>query len=582
MVKAVSRRLVRPSRAALVLLVAGGAVAGCGDNRPFSRNNTASDATKLAVPSTLTPPVQVGRIDGAPAAWHMNEKVAEALRQRDIPSGTAKQGQTGYVLRGEVRQTNQTAESSQVNVVWKLYDNKGNKVGEVTQVAAIPRGAMRKTNDDLLEAIADAAAESISPIVPSTRIDVADNVTTGEPDDKKAARAAKDKVTALGRQKPTNSGIARNFKAHVNGDKTPKATALTLPRPLAKRDDDAKRATAIGRLDDGNSVLSRNLAKGINPAAGDDTKTKRRKVDARPPELSDPKRAEPKIAFRERPRPVKLHKVDGTQVATAPKTKAEPTKRPPHVVTEFYPNASKARRQATAPTPVKRVTIASTPAPKASPPARKKVAAIAPSTRSTTVDIPPPPKKMVKKVAKRTVKKAVEPAPKQVAATPPARTAGKFVFWVQVGSYRTATLSAAKWTETRDRAPALLGNVAHRIHRARVGDRGIWHRIQVGPYATKSLALEKCRQLKAAQVDCFILPERSGPGLNPISQAPLRTPRVTVVTNDTDSIAAVPRRVHRSVAKAAPRRHTRRYRRTGRHADDFPLTTAPGLPGVIP
>jgi hypothetical protein len=579
MVTAVAHHLVRPSRVALVLLFAGGAVAGCGDDLPFSRNHTASDATKLAVPSTLTPPVQVVDIDGAPRGWHMREKVAEALRQRDIPAGTANQGKAGYVLRGEVRETDRTKRSAQVNVVWKLYDAKGKKVGEVTQVAAVPRGAMRKANDDVLEAIADAAAESISPIVPSTRLDVADNVTTGEPDDKAKRKVPKKKVTALGKQKPTNTGIARNFEARVKDAERDKDGKIKLPKPLHPRTADARKSpTAIGRIDDGTSALARNLARGLNPAAGDETKRKRgRSPDARPPELADPNRRGPKITFRERPKPATLNRDAPKQVAAAPKVQTEPTPNRPHrVVTEFYPAAPKAKRRAAAPAPTKRVTIArATTAKKAETKkaetkkgAPKKVAAIAPATRSTTVKIPP----AARTAPKPTAKAAPKATPKPAGAAP-ARASGKYVFWVQVGSYRTAALSAAKWTQTRDRAPALLGNVAHRIKRARVGDRGIWHRIQVGPYATKGLALRKCRRLKAAQVDCFILPEHPGPGIHPISQAPTYAPRVTVVTNDTGRAPAT--------RKPAARRSFRRAHRAGRRTR-FPLTTAPGIPGVIP
>lgn len=598
MVTPASRRLLLPTRAALaLLLVAGGALAGC-DNRPFSRDDTASNATKLAVPSTLTPPIRVGRVDGAPDDWHMRRKVAAALQQRDIPAGTGPQGDSAYLLRGKVRETSRTRLSSQVNVVWTLYDPKGKKVGEVTQVAAVPAAAMRKANNGVVDAIADAAAESISPIVPSTRIDVADNITTGEPDDKAKKSAAKNRVTALGRQKKSDSGIARNLAALVNPKAKKDGTKLSLPRPLTADDANARNrrkraATALGRLDDDDSVLARNLNKGINPGAGD-AKTRGRKtpaaVDDRPPDLADPNRRAPKVAFRQRPKPRLLHqRATPKQVAETPppgtsRTKtsaatATPSKRPePPVVTEFYPTApKKSRRHAAAPAAKRRPprTIASAttvpipraalrnPAPKAKPEAEP-----APVQQAATHK-PATHKPAGRKLAAR------KPAPKQVATAPDRPAAhGKLVFWVQVGSYRTAKLSAAKWTETKTQAPSLLGDVPHRIARARVGDRGIWHRIQVGPYASKGRALRLCRQLKAVRLDCFILPERAGPGVSPVSLAPRAAPRVTVVTDDVRPRAAAPTPVRK------PPRPVVRHWPSTRHG--FPLTTAPGLPGLIP
>lgn len=555
MVRVVPRPTRRPARTALALLLAGSALAGCGDSMPFSRNNTASNATKLSVPSTLTPPVQVGRIAGAPNGWKMGEKVAEALRQRDIPAGTAKQGESAFVLRGEVRETNRTAKSSQVSVLWSLYDAKGKKVGEVTQVAAVPKGAMVTPNDDVVEAIADAAAESISPIVPSTRIDVADNLTTGEPEDKAANRVPKQKVTALGRQKDTNSGISRNFAALAKDkDKKSGDDKIDLPRPLASNTTDGKkRASAIGRIDDGPSALSRNLAKGLNPAAGD-TRKQAPKADPRPPELADPDRHEPKIAFRKRKEQVADAPDDKPAAKPAPKPAPRLTAKPrvPRpVVTEFYPAAPKASRKAAAPTPARPATVVAIPPRK-----------------------PAPQTAEAKPAVKRTAPTPAVPSQVARAPRPAPRSAAGYVFWVQVGSYRTAELSAAKWTQTRDRAPSLLSTVAHRIDRARVGTRGIWHRIQIGPYPSKDLALQKCRQLKAAQVDCFILPERANTGVSaaPVRQptnvaatpaAPKPAPRVTVVTNDSVPPAAAAK------TEPAPRKR-------------YPVATSPGLPGLIP
>jgi hypothetical protein len=411
-------------------------------------------------------------------------------------------------------------------------------------------------------------------------------------------------------------------------DTASNATKLAAPRPLGPDDANArakrkKAATARSRLDDDASALARNLNKGINPAAGD-AKTRGRKtpaaVDDRPPDVANPDRRAPKVVFRQRSKPRLPHPHTAPkQVAETPpprtsKTKtpaatATPSKRPePPVVTEFYPTApKKSRHHATAPAakrrPPRTIAAATTvpipraalrnPAPKAKPAPVQQAATHKPTARKPAPKAKPAPVQQAathkpaarKPAAHKPAPKAKpapvqqaathKPAPKQV-ATAPDRPAvhRKLVFWVQVGSYRSAKLSAAKWTETKKQAPSLLGDVPHRIARARVGDRGIWHRIQVGPYASKGKALQLCRRLKAVRLDCFILPERAGPGISPVSLAPRAAPRVTVVTDDVRPRAAAPTPVRK------PPRPVVRHWPSTRHG--FPLTTAPGLPGLIP
>ena len=74
----IPRRLGRPlaATAAHVALIATGA---CSENRPFERESAAAQA-KLAVPSSLTPPISVQDVAGAPEEWKLAERVAEALR----------------------------------------------------------------------------------------------------------------------------------------------------------------------------------------------------------------------------------------------------------------------------------------------------------------------------------------------------------------------------------------------------------------------------------------------------------------------------------------------------------------------
>ena len=180
---AVNRVRTSRNRFARPLLAAAGVAAlitagACSENRPFERESAGAQ-TKLAVPTSMTPPISVRGIDGAPDEWKLSERVAEALRSRDIPASAASRSRSAFVLKGEMRQGVERNGRSRVEVVWSLYDGVGRKVGEVTQMAAVPGAAFKVTNDGVVDAMADAAAESIAPLVPSSSVQLADGTETG-------------------------------------------------------------------------------------------------------------------------------------------------------------------------------------------------------------------------------------------------------------------------------------------------------------------------------------------------------------------------------------------------------------------
>ena len=110
------RRVAKPRSKVLTacLLVPVLGLAACDDGRPFSRERIGTAATKLAVPTTLTPPVRVAKIAGAPAGWKLQNRVAEALRDRDIPAAVDLKGPTVYVLRGKIMKSRAGGRARQV------------------------------------------------------------------------------------------------------------------------------------------------------------------------------------------------------------------------------------------------------------------------------------------------------------------------------------------------------------------------------------------------------------------------------------------------------------------------------------
>ena len=79
-------------------------------------------------------------------------------------------------------------------------------------------------------------------------------------------------------------------------------------------------------------------------------------------------------------------------------------------------------------------------------------------------------------------------------------------YQVQVASYATRPLADRGWRELRRRAPALLGDLDHRVKRARVGSDGnIYYRLRTAPLPDRSAAKSLCKRLQARSIGCFVI-----------------------------------------------------------------------------
>jgi cell division septation protein DedD len=93
------------------------------------------------------------------------------------------------------------------------------------------------------------------------------------------------------------------------------------------------------------------------------------------------------------------------------------------------------------------------------------------------------------------------PAP-QVAARPASAEAGGYV--VQVSSQRTEADAQASYRALQAKYPAVLGSRRPTIKRADLGEKGIFFRAQVGPFAAAEEAGKMCNSLKAAGGQCIV------------------------------------------------------------------------------
>jgi hypothetical protein len=183
-------------------------------------------------------------------------------------------------------------------------------------------------------------------------------------------------------------------------------------------------------------------------------------------------------------------------------------------------------------------------------------------------------------------------APLKLAEAKTTTAPGNGQAWLQVGAHKDEAVSRAEWEKLRGRAGEVLGAAQHRIVRADLGGRGIYYRIQIGPFANAAAAMQLCQQLKARSIECFLAP----PGGVATSAAPPPPPAAaTPKPPPSDKPGPVAKG---TPAAKRPEPPAARAPDSGAKADglgtpggsassakppgkDAPTSTAPGLPGVL-
>lgn len=90
----------------------------------------------------------------------------------------------------------------------------------------------------------------------------------------------------------------------------------------------------------------------------------------------------------------------------------------------------------------------------------------------------------------------------RASGTIPAATSGAYV--VQVASFKGADLATGGWEALVRKNRDLLANLRPDIQLADLGERGIYYRLRIGPFATKADAQSLCNALKARRQDCLV------------------------------------------------------------------------------
>lgn len=158
-----------------------------------------------------------------------------------------------------------------------------------------------------------------------------------------------------------------------------------------------------------------------------------------------------------------------------------------------------------APPPPQAAASASGSAP--APPAPKASAAAPPPAKAAPP--PPSPGKAVEAKVKPAPK--AKPAPRAAVAPPPraavaSRTgASQSPPRVQLGSYRSAADAERAWKRLSTREKPILGAAGPFVARADLGDRGVFYRLQAGPFESVEAARAACARLKQRKLGCLVV-----------------------------------------------------------------------------
>lgn len=141
------------------------------------------------------------------------------------------------------------------------------------------------------------------------------------------------------------------------------------------------------------------------------------------------------------------------------------------------------------------------PAPTAAPPASMPPTAsptaappLPPANQTASTVVPPP--------APSPTGPTTQPAPSPVTRDALPAHGG---FKIQLGAFRTTAEAEAAWSKIKARFPNELGRLNQLMERADLGDKGIFYRLQAGPFSERAAAASVCDSLKAQSQACVIV-----------------------------------------------------------------------------
>lgn len=76
--------------------------------------------------------------------------------------------------------------------------------------------------------------------------------------------------------------------------------------------------------------------------------------------------------------------------------------------------------------------------------------------------------------------------------------------YLQIGAFPSQQLASKAFQRFRELHGDLAGDLSPDIKKADLGEKGLWYRLRIGPFAGKAAAVQSCEKMKKEGVTCLI------------------------------------------------------------------------------
>lgn len=78
-------------------------------------------------------------------------------------------------------------------------------------------------------------------------------------------------------------------------------------------------------------------------------------------------------------------------------------------------------------------------------------------------------------------------------------------YFIQLASLRSSNAADEAWSDLQKGYPYHLGDMELTVQLVELGNRGVFYRVQTGPFPNRATAKDVCWQLKARKQDCVVI-----------------------------------------------------------------------------
>lgn len=93
----------------------------------------------------------------------------------------------------------------------------------------------------------------------------------------------------------------------------------------------------------------------------------------------------------------------------------------------------------------------------------------------------------------------------QLAAAPASAPIGAKAFKIQLSAVRTEAAARSEWDKLKKTHPSVLGRLSLNVEKADLGQKGVYFRIQAGPFADRAGADAACQELTKQKAACLVV-----------------------------------------------------------------------------